>query len=919
MPWLVKGEDPVRKTLINWRSARSLGRLLPIPRMRGAERLRLLVLGAVMVGAGLPAAAQDPGAALIAQLRGLPVPEGWTLQEQGDATVLRNASGGQPSHMVFYRPAPAGGLIRSTLLVANLASEDPKAHIGVMLVNGDGLCMLVLFGMGDAELNCSAGETFTPIGSLQGALKLDGSDRIQILEFGKEAIFHVNRQEIGRIADHSALDGDFGLVFSGRGDFAINTFSVAHMTEEDLRGPSPAPPPAPPPPAPPVVQAPPEVQAPPVVRAPPQPPGKWTSPAADFPAVPARAGWQDVTDAAGITLINEASQGDERTVPLSLPPLQGSERLTQLDVSIAPSQTGQQSLRAAGGLLLENVEQGQSCGLQITAAGDGLLLCYASDGRGIEVGRQTGIATGAGPHRLSILERGDELSAQINGTVVGTLKAHPVIGGDMSLIAWDRGSFTFSALQRQAESLPAASPPARLEPRPAGSLGDHLQGPLPLFGGDQPRADAAYLGVTKSILMHELGHALIGELGVPATGPEEDAVDIYAALHLAETVAQSSANPALASDAASYASLLWYYSGRLEEQQNIPASEGWQDEHTGGLKRFRNMFCVIYGADPRGFSQLAQAVGLEERTLARCEEEFLKQHRAWRAILSPYARLSPAMPEGRLPADAAGAKIEVEFQPSNRQIGEYMRRNYQAELTRVAQALGQAYVLPRPVRVVFQDCDAVNAWYYPKEGSVTMCYDIIEHFIVMTSDIELATQGGYSAAELGQLRAPAGQTAVQPMAGQLAQAQEELTDFGIPTSLQFFSPPFHGPTPVANPKARTITTPEVKALIETVPEVLIFDIRDGIGLQSLPGAWQLQGAGRDGSLQDSLQLRLGAVLADMAGANKDRPIIVLGEGPDDRAAWNAAMRIGQEGYASNWYRGGVTAWRAAGHALSALQ
>lgn len=913
----------MRKTSIIWQSARILGRVPRLAPQGGLARLRPLVLGAAMCCGALPAAAQDPGAALIAQLHNQPLPEGWTLQMQGEANVLRNASGVQPSHMVFYRPAPSGDLVRSTLLVTDLISDDPQAHIGVMLVDGDGLCMLMLYNSRDAELSCAAGEQFTPLGSLQGILKLDGSDRIQILEFGEEAIFHVNRQEIGRIADHPALGGDFGLAFSGRGDFAINTFSVAHMSEEDLRGPSTAPPTTvPPPSAPPMTtQTAPTQTQPPVVQAPPQPQGKWTTPAFDIAPVPARAGWQEVTDPNGITLINETVQGDERTLPLNLPPLQGAERLTELDVSIEPTASGQQSLRAAAGLLLENIEQGQSCGLQITAAGDGLLLCYASDGRGIEVGRQTGVAAGAGPHRLSILERGDELSAQINGTVIGTLKAHPVIGGDMSLIAWDRGRFTYAALQAQAQSRPATPPPARLEPRPEGSLGEHLKGPLPLFGADQPRADAAYLGVAKSILMHELGHALIGELGVPATGPEEDAVDIYAALHLAETVAQASDNRALANDTASYASLLWYYSGRLEEQQNIPASEGWQDEHTGGLKRFRNMFCVIYGADPRGFSRLAEAVGLEERTLARCEDEFLKQNRAWRAILSPYARLSAAMPEGRLPADAAGAEIAVEFHPSNRQIGEYVRQNYQAELTRVAQALGQAYVLPRRVKVVFQDCDAVNAWYYPKEGSVTMCYDIIEHFIVMTSDIELATQGGYSAAELGQVRAgaPQGAGAAQPMAGQIAQAQEELTDYGIPASLQFFAPPFRGPTPVANPQARTITTPEVRALIDAVPEVMIFDIRDGSGLQSLPGAWQLAGAGRDGSLQDSLQVRLGAVLADMAGGNKDRPIIVLGEGPEDRAAWNAALRIGQEGYATSWYRGGITAWRAAGHALSALQ
>lgn len=874
---------------------------------------RILSIGLVLAITALPAAAQDPGDAMVAQLRSWPLPQGWGLSRDAEATILRNNGSGPPSHMVLYTPAPSGDLLRSTLMTADIASDDPAAHIAVLLTNGDALCILGLYNNRSTELSCVDGDRVTPLGSLQGVLNLDGQDRIQILEMGDEAIFYANRQEVGRIADHPALRADFGLAFSGAGEFRINTFSVAHMTEEEVFGPAPS---APPPETPPAELPPVVVDVP---RSPPlpPPPSAGNAPAIPLPPLSARAGWQDLPDATGITLINEAVQGDERVLPLNLPPLQGAERLTEVDVSIAPTGLGQQSLRAAAGLLIENVEQGQSCGLQITAAGDGLLLCYAADGRGIEVARQAGVAMGAGPHQLSVLERGDTLSAAINGTVIGTLKAHPVIGGDMSLIAWDRGSFRFDAARARAESRPSApAAPARLDPRPAGSLGDHLQGPLPLFGDDRSRADAAYLGVAKSILMHELGHALIGELGVPATGPEEDAVDIYAALHLADMIAQPTADRALSADTAGYASLLWYYSGRMDEQRQAPASEGWQDEHTGGLKRFRNMFCVIYGADPRGFSPLAQAVGFEERTLMRCEDEFLKQNRAWRAILAPYARISQAMPEGRLPAAASGAEVLVDFQPSQRQIGEFVRRNYQSELSRITQALGQAYALPRPLKVVFQDCDVANAWYYPKDGSVTMCYDIIEHFVVMISDVELATQGGFSPAELGQARPP---TAAAPLTGQLAQAQEELTDFGVPAGLQLFAPPFIGLTPVENPQARTITTPEVKALIDAVPDVMILDIRDGSGLQSLPNAWQLQGAGRDGSLQDSLQMRLGSVLADMNGGAKDRPIVVLGEDANDRAAWNAALRIGQEGYPTSWYRGGIQAWRAAGLPLSVLK
>ena len=866
--------------------------------------LRVLTLvGAfilIVLGAGPIIAQQDPGLVLVRQLQNRPTPEGWTLQPQGEATLLRNAGDPNASHVVLYTPTPAGDLIRSTLMIARLASHDPKAHIAVLLVGPQGTCMLGLFADRSAEVTCAAGGRTVPHGLREDVLNLDGNDRIQLLEHDGEAVFFVNHQEVGRMSGHPALGHDLALAFSGRADFMISSFSVAHMTAEEPSGPA----------------------APPLAGEG-QPENGIDAGSGgaffDVAPAPARAGWTQTRAGAGIALVNETVQGDERLLVLNLPFVPGGLRMTEVDVSIAPARNGRQSLRAAAGILLENPDQGKSCGVQITAAGDGLLLCYVADGRGVEVARQQGIARGVGPHRLAVTERGDELVATVNGTVIGSLKAHPVIGGQVALIAWDRGHFGFTPVRLQTETASTLLPPTRFDPGLREAAADHLDGPLPLFAGDRARADAAYLGVTQSILMHELGHALIGELGVPATGPEEDAVDIYAALHLADTVVQSAAQSGGAAKAASYASLLWYYSGRLEENRITPVSQSWQDEHTGGMKRFRNMFCVIYGADPRGFAQLAQSVGLEERTLMRCEDEFLKQRRAWRAILAPYARLSTTMPEGRLTATAPGAEVLVDFQPSRRQVGEYLRRNHEAELTRVAQDLGRAYALPRPLTVTFQDCEVMNAWYHPQEGSVTMCYNIVEHFVVMISDIELATVGGHAVAARTQPRLPQLAGTAAQVTGQPAPADAELVDFGIPAGLHLFAPPFRGPTPVDNPQARTITTPELQFLIETEQDVVVFDIREGAGLQSLPGAWQLAGSGRDGSLQDSLQLRLGEVLLELAGPHRNRPVVVLGEGPDDRAAWNAALRIGKEGYATSWYRGGLSAWRAAGLPLSQLK
>jgi hypothetical protein len=43
--------------------------------------------------------------------------------------------------------------------------------------------------------------------------------------------------------------------------------------------------------------------------------------------------------------------------------------------------------------------------------------------------------------------------------------------------------------------------------------------------------------------------------------------------------------------------------------------------------------------------------------------------------------------------------------------------------------LNQALVLPRNLPVRLEECDEVNAFYDPDDGSVTLCYELLEHFL----------------------------------------------------------------------------------------------------------------------------------------------------------------------------------------------
>ena len=142
------------------------------------------------------------------------------------------------------------------------------------------------------------------------------------------------------------------------------------------------------------------------------------------------------------------------------------------------------------------------------------------------------------------------------------------------------------------------------------------------------------------------------------------------------------------------------------------------------------------------FESVTKSVGLEDRTKARCADEFNKQNRAWHKILAPHTRVGTWSPEGLQPANAPGAPVNVVFEPSRRKIGNLFAEALSQPIGDNIKSLGQTYVLPRPVNVVFKDCGKLNAWYSPREGSITMCYELIENIAVMISDIEMGTVNG---------------------------------------------------------------------------------------------------------------------------------------------------------------------------------
>lgn len=583
---------------------------------------------------------------------------------------------------------------------------------------------------------------------------------------------------------------------------------------------------------------------------------------------------------------------------------------------------------ASVGITLSNRAQKSICLLEISANKTVNLFCTEGEKRH-NIASVPNLAKLDGSDIVKIIEVPGAARFLLNDQKVGEISDIPALGSEIGIMAYDIGTFAITGFNIDS-NLNTQLPPrtetgGTAQTTPASGSGSGVDnstpgaGPLPEFGNDTVRLISVYMGLVQSILMHEFGHALIGELQLPSTGPEEDAVDVYAALQIVEPTMYPDSNKEvndIANGAATYAALQWYYSGKLSEMKGAGSSP-WQDEHTADLKRFRNMFCIMYGGNPGVFESVAQSVGLEERTKARCGDEFNKQNRAWRRILAPHTRVDSWHPDGELPANAPGAEISIAFEPSQRRVGNLLANHLSGGLTGYIKRLGQTYVLPRPLQITFKDCGQLNAWYSPSEGSVTMCYDLIEHLAVMISDIEMKTVGGNIAApESGTTpvattggndtgSAPPAQTTA-PATGRF----DELEELGIPSTVRLFPAPYKGATPNYIKKAKVVKTVDLVDLLKTEKNVILIDTSGS--RETLPEAYPLADAGTDGSTTDRFQTALDQWLMDKTKGQRDFAVVFFGQSMNERSSYNAALRTSTLGWPTYWYRGGLEAWVANG-------
>ena len=144
------------------------------------------------------------------------------------------------------------------------------------------------------------------------------------------------------------------------------------------------------------------------------------------------------------------------------------------------------------------------------------------------------------------------------------------------------------------------------------------------------------LNATNFVMYHEVGHALIAELGLPATGREEDAVDQFATYMLLLTTSgekknrkDTSSGGYAAIDAAKYFALTSSTTG-------ISESAFW-DSHSLNQQRFYDILAMVYGYNPTGYAFLVKTGMLPAERAQGADLQWLKIFTTWGRLTNPYS------------------------------------------------------------------------------------------------------------------------------------------------------------------------------------------------------------------------------------------------------------------------------------------
>jgi hypothetical protein len=209
------------------------------------------------------------------------------------------------------------------------------------------------------------------------------------------------------------------------------------------------------------------------------------------------------------------------------------------------------------------------------------------------------------------------------------------------------------------------------------------------------------------VLLHELGHAVITQMGLPVLGRMEDAADTFAVFMLLGMGSEFSHRALV--DAAEG----WFLAARRDEKTG--ARTAYYSEHGLNEQRAYQIVCLMVGSDAEKFRDLADETNLPEDRRHTCLGDYSNAVFSWNLLLEPHRR-APDQPK---------TQIDVIYGPA--EDGMTAIRDVARSILLLETVAGHAadqFVWPRPLTLEMQSCGFPNARWDIRTRQVILCYEL---------------------------------------------------------------------------------------------------------------------------------------------------------------------------------------------------
>jgi hypothetical protein len=237
-------------------------------------------------------------------------------------------------------------------------------------------------------------------------------------------------------------------------------------------------------------------------------------------------------------------------------------------------------------------------------------------------------------------------------------------------------------------------------------------------GLQRARQDTAefVVGNMLFVLLHEMAHAHVTEMGLPVLGREEDAADAFATLGLLRMRSEFSHGVLV------QAAKGWFLSAERDERQG--RRPAFHDEHGLDRQRAYQIVCLMVGSDLEKFGELADLVKMPDERQETCQGDYSNASYSWDLVLKPHRRT----------ADQPKTAITTVYGEEKSGFDNARSLRALRLLEIVAERAAEEFVWRKPFTLELQSCGQPGANWNMMSHRLIVCYEMAEEFVQLYRD-----------------------------------------------------------------------------------------------------------------------------------------------------------------------------------------